>query len=69
MEILKKISGIAIILLAIMALLGVLKQAYLELSTNPDMEKQVFWPVILPVFIPVIAGFMLLGYFAYKGEY
>lgn len=69
MDILKKLGGIAIMLIGLLVLITVLEQAYLELSSDPDMEKQVFWPVILPVFLPVIAGFMLFGYFAMKGEY
>jgi hypothetical protein len=69
MDIIKKLGGITIMLLGLIALIKVLEQAYLELSSNPDMEKQVFWPVILPVFLPVIAGFILFGYFAMKGEY
>lgn len=38
-------------------------------SANATQEDYVFWIVIVAIFIPIIIGFMLFGYYAYKGEY
>lgn len=32
-------------------------------------EDYVFWIVIVSIFIPIILGFILFGYYAFKGEY
>ena len=32
-------------------------------------EDYVFWIVIIAIFIPIIIGFVLFGYYAFKGEY
>lgn len=33
------------------------------------LEKRMFWYVILPVFLPIMAGLGVFGFFAVKGEY
>jgi cytochrome bd-type quinol oxidase subunit 2 len=38
-------------------------------SENAMQEDYVFWIVIVVIFIPIIIGFMLFGYYAFKGEY
>lgn len=69
MEIVRKIAGLIILFAGLMAIVLVLEQAINELGGHPDMEQKVFWPVILPVFLPVAAGFLIFGYFALQGEY
>lgn len=32
-------------------------------------EDYVFWAVIVTIFIPIIIGFVLFGYYALMGEY
>ncbi|WP_069658139.1 DUF6814 family protein [Arcticibacter eurypsychrophilus] len=38
-------------------------------STVVHPEDYVFWLVIITIFIPIIIGFILFGYYAFKGEY
>lgn len=39
------------------------------LSTQASQEDYVFWIVIVTIFIPIIVGFILFGFYAFKGEY
>ena len=38
-------------------------------SAEATQEDYVFWIVIVTIFIPIIIGFVLFGYYAFKGEY
>jgi quinol-cytochrome oxidoreductase complex cytochrome b subunit len=38
-------------------------------SSQATQEDYVFWIIIVTIFIPIIVGFMLFGFYAYKGEY
>jgi len=38
-------------------------------SPQATQEDYVFWIVIVTIFIPIVIGFMLFGYYAFKGEY
>ena len=38
-------------------------------SPDASQEDYVFWIVIVTIFIPIIIGFVLFGYYAFKGEY
>ena len=38
-------------------------------SRQATQEDYVFWIVIVTIFIPIIIGFILFGYYAFKGEY
>jgi cytochrome bd-type quinol oxidase subunit 2 len=38
-------------------------------SGEATQEDYVFWIVIVTIFIPIIIGFILFGYYAFKGEY
>lgn len=38
-------------------------------SPAATQEDYVFWIVIVTIFIPIIIGFILFGFYAFKGEY
>jgi cytochrome bd-type quinol oxidase subunit 2 len=38
-------------------------------SAEATQEDYVFWIVIVTIFIPIIIGFILFGFYAFKGEY
>lgn len=45
-------------------------QAITKLSSvQATQEDYVFWIVIVVIFIPIIIGFILFGYYAIKGDY
>jgi cytochrome bd-type quinol oxidase subunit 2 len=38
-------------------------------SATVSQEDYVFWIVIVTIFIPIIIGFVLFGFYAFRGEY
>lgn len=38
-------------------------------ASEVTAEDYVFWIVIVTIFIPIIIGFILFGFYAVKGEY
>ncbi|MGV3706235.1 MAG: DUF6814 family protein [Arcticibacter sp.] len=70
MNSLRKYLGILWLLLGV--ILGVYlfyKAAVALSSTGANAEDYVFWIVIVTIFIPILIGFILFGYYAFKGEY
>ncbi len=45
------------------------KAAITLTSTSATTEDYVFWIVIVAIFIPIIIGFILFGFYGMKGEY
>jgi len=39
------------------------------MSSKPQIDTQIQWLVFLVVFLPIIAGLVIFGYYALKGEY
>lgn len=67
---LRKYLGIVWLLIGISLALFLLYKALTVLgSTAVHPEDYVFWLVIIAIFIPIIIGFILFGYYAFKGEY
>jgi predicted cobalt transporter CbtA len=47
-----------------------LRQALTELAApTATTETRVFWGVILPIALVIVAGLVLFGYYAVRGEY
>ncbi len=67
---LKKYLGLLWIALGIGAAIYLPYQAVSKLSAETaGTEDMVFWIVIVAIFIPIIIGFILFGYYAFKNEY
>lgn len=70
MNTLKKYLGIVWILAGLALGLFLLYKATMVLSSaGPKAEDLVFWIVILLIFVPIVLGFVLFGYYAWRGEY
>lgn len=70
MNLLRKYLGILWLLFGV--ILGVYlfyKTAEALSSPTTNAEDYVFWIVIVTIFIPILIGFILFGYYAYKEEY
>ncbi len=70
----KKIAGLLIIIIGILAFLAAPYRAWFEIGKAYETGKQimdnwVFWVIILMIFEPVMLGFMRFGWFAFKGDY
>jgi hypothetical protein len=70
---LKKILGLVWILLGPVSIMFLFMQAFEKVGlaaagvdkTNTALQ----WGIILFIFIPISAGLVIFGYYAYKGEY
>jgi cytochrome bd-type quinol oxidase subunit 2 len=70
MDNVKKYFGIVFLLLGIALAFYLPYNAINRLgSSTATSEDYIFWIVIITIFIPIIAGFILFGYYAFKGEY
>ena len=70
MNSLRKYLGILWLLLGVILGGYLFYQAAVALSSpTTNAEDYVFWIVIVTIFIPILIGFILFGYYAYKGEY
>lgn len=67
----KKILGIIWILVAIAAIVFLLQGAWHNIKPNAklDINKPLPWIIIIIIFIPIVIGFALFGWYAFKGEY
>ncbi|PRY51448.1 hypothetical protein B0I27_10733 [Arcticibacter pallidicorallinus] len=70
MNLLRKYLGILWLLLGVILGVYLFYQTAQALSSpTTNAEDYVFWIVIVTIFIPILIGFILFGYYAYKGEY
>ncbi len=70
MDALKRFFGLVWIVAGAALALYLPYRAIAELnSEQATQEDYVFWIVIVVIFIPIIIGFILFGYYAIKGEY
>ncbi|MBL7797647.1 MAG: hypothetical protein JNJ90_14210 [Saprospiraceae bacterium] len=74
MNALKRLSGFIWIILGLVAIYLMFKQAGAEIAEaragiRPLLDTQMFWYVIIPIFTPIMLGLCLFGWFAWKGEY
>lgn len=70
MDNLKKYFGIVCLLAGAMLAAYLPYKAFERLSSDAaSSEDFIFWIVIVTIFIPIIIGFILFGYYAYKEEY
>ena len=66
---LKRVLGIAWMLLAPLAIFYLVKTALHEIEKKPVIDTKIQWMVFVIVFIPIAIGLMIFGYYAWKGEY
>ncbi|HTI89570.1 MAG TPA: hypothetical protein VL727_03225 [Puia sp.] len=69
MNIIKKLLGIVWIALGPVILYWLIKTGTAEIAKNPIINTKIQWGVFIVVFIPIVVGLVLFGYYALKGEY
>ncbi|MFN0214383.1 MAG: DUF6814 family protein [Saprospiraceae bacterium] len=69
MHTLKRYAGTIWIALAAFGVWLMLNQANKEFGQNPSLDTRIFWFTIIPIFIPIMLGLGLFGWYCYKGEY
>ncbi|WP_128544128.1 DUF6814 family protein [Larkinella soli] len=70
MNAIKKTLGLVWMLLGLALMVGLPYQAATRLtSPTANTEDFVFWLVIVVIFLPITAGLILFGRYAWLGEY
>ena len=65
----KRYAGILWMLLGPAAMYYLIKTAAAEITAKPEIDTKIQWGVFVLVFLPIAAGMVLFGYYAFKGEY
>jgi predicted Na+-dependent transporter len=69
MNSLKRFAGIIWILIGPFAIYYLVKTAMNEINKKPVMDTKIQWSVFIIVFLPIVIGIIIFGYYALKGEY
>lgn len=51
------------------AVFYLIKTALQEINKNPVIDTKIQWGVFVFIFIPIAAGLVIFGWYAFKGEY
>jgi len=65
----KKYLGLVWIFIGIVSMILLLREAVTKISENPSHNVYLPWVIIIIIFIPIVLGFILFGWFAYKNEF
>ena len=69
MNAIRKVLGIVWILLSVMTAYYIVSTAVGEISAGTPADATIFWPIIILIFLPILLGFALFGYYSLKEEY
>jgi purine-cytosine permease-like protein len=69
MNTIKRFAGIVWILMGPIAIYYLIKTASEEITKKPVLDTKIQWIVFVVIFIPVVFGLMIFGWYALKGEY
>jgi hypothetical protein len=69
MNAIKRFAGLVWMALAVYAVYLMVHQAGVEFGKNPALDTRIFWYTIIPVFIPIMLGLGLFGWYCLRGEY
>lgn len=69
MNSIKRYAGILWMVLGPLAIYYLVKTAASEIEKKPLIDTKIQWIVFVVVFIPIVIGFMIFGWYALKGEY
>lgn len=69
MKAIHKILGVVWILLSLLTAYYILSTAITEISAGTPEDAPIFWPIIIFIFLPILIGFALFGFYSIKEEY
>ncbi len=69
MNTLRRILGIAWMLIGPLAIFYLVTTAIREIGRKPELDTKIQWSIFIIIFIPIAIGLSLFGYYAWKGEY
>jgi len=69
MNAIRKVLGVVWILISILTAYYIVSTAISEISAGTPADASIFWPIIIFIFLPILFGFALFGYYSLKEEY
>lgn len=74
MDSLKRLAGFLWIALGVAIVYLLFTRAGFEIAEavagkRPLLDTKMFWYIIIPIFLPIMIGLCVFGWFAWKGEY
>lgn len=69
MKTLHKLLGVVWILFSILTAYYIVSTAITEISAGSPPDAPIFWPIIIFIFLPILLGLALFGYYSIKDEY
>lgn len=71
MNLLKKWLGIIWIIMGPLVIYLLISGAITHVNPNgkKEINNPVIWVIIISIFLPIVIGFMIFGYYAIKDEY
>jgi hypothetical protein len=65
----KRWLGIVWMILGPVTIYYLIKTAANEIAKKPVLDTKIQWDVLVIVFITIALGMIIIGYYAFKGEY
>ncbi|HEY6902045.1 MAG TPA: hypothetical protein VI233_15420 [Puia sp.] len=69
MNIVRRILGIVWIIMGPVILYWLIRTGVAEIAKKPIIDTKIQWGVFIGIFIPIVVGLVLFGYYSLKGEY
>jgi purine-cytosine permease-like protein len=69
MNTLKRLLGIVWIALGPVVLYWLILTGISEIAKKPVIDTKIQWGIFIGIFIPIVIGLMIFGYYALRGEY
>ena len=69
MNSIKRVLGVVWILLGPLVLFWLIKTGAAEIAKKPIIDTKIQWGIFIGIFIPIVIGLVLFGYYSLKGEY
>lgn len=69
MNIVKRALGIVWIIMGPVVLFWLIRTGMSEIARKPVIDTKIQWGVFIGIFIPIVVGLVLFGYYSLKGEY
>jgi len=69
MNLLKRYAGWIWMALCPLLIYLLVSTALSEINKKPVMDTRIQWGVFVIIFLPIVFGLFLFGWFAWKGEY
>jgi len=69
MKAFQKLLGVVWMILSVFVAYYILSTSIAEISAGVPEDASIFWPIIIFIFLPILVGLALFGYYSIKGEY